>query len=106
MIAVMLVQIKQIITIIIEADLFSNGIFRTYQIKVQSSFPYYTHTYVYGGGSRGGRRWLEEPVTRIGLKGHVTAAAHNGPAARPATLPAEIVRQPPRRCAAAAAAAS
>ena len=47
LIAVMLVQIKQIITIIIEADLFSNGIFRTYQIKVQSSFPYYTHTHMY-----------------------------------------------------------
>ena len=35
----------------------------------------------------GGRRWLEEPVTRIGLKGHVTAAAHNLPAARPAARP-------------------
>ena len=43
----------------------------------------YTHTYVYGGGKALGRRWLEKPVTRIGLKGHVTAAAHNQPTGRP-----------------------
>ena len=93
LIAVMLVQIKQIITIIIEADLFSNGIFRTYQIKVQSSFPYYTQTHMYTAVAAAG----PAAVAGGARNPHRFKRSRNScsaqPTDRPAARPVGIVRQ-------------